>query len=140
MQEAFLRAFRAFDGFYGNDGRAWLLTIVRNTAYSSLQKSKTARSMTPFDEEIHSDTQTETTNPKARLQLFEDAQQLQSAMEDLPSEFREVLVLRHQEGMSYQKIAEVAGIPQGTVMSRLARARARLRNCLIVPDEKGVRS
>ncbi|HSH40162.1 MAG TPA: sigma-70 family RNA polymerase sigma factor [Chthoniobacterales bacterium] len=139
VQEAFLRAFRAFDGFYGTDGRAWLLAIVRNTAYSSIQKNKPIRSMALFDEEIHSDTRTETTNPRANLQLSEDAQRLQDGMENLPSEFREVLVLRHQEGMSYRKIAEVAGIPQGTVMSRLARARARLRECFPRPDTKEAR-
>lgn len=140
VQEACLRAFRAFDGFYGVDGRAWLLTIVRNTAYSSLQKTKAAHLMTPFDEEIHGDAQLETSNPAAALQLSEDVQQLDAAMKELPPQFREALILRHQEGLSYQKIAEVAGVPAGTAMSRLARARARLRQCLIAGDEKEARS
>ena len=140
VQEACLRAFRAFDGFYGGDGRAWLLMIVRNTAYTSLQKTKVAFLTTPFDEEIHGEAQVETSDPAAALQLSEDAQQLHAAMEDLPPEFREALILRHQEGLSYQKIAEVAGIPPGTVMSRLARARARLRKSLIARDEGEARS
>lgn len=140
VQEACLRAFRAFDGFYGADGRAWLLTIVRNTAYTSLQKTKSTRLMTPFDEEIHGDVQLETRNPANAMQLSEDAEQLHHAMEDLPPEFREALILRHQEGLSYQKIAEVAGIPQGTVMSRLARARARLRKCLSSRGEREAES
>ncbi len=140
VQEACLRAFRAFDGFYGADGRAWLLTIVRNTAYTALQKNKAARLTTPFDEEIHGDLQTEKSDPSAIMRLAEDADRLQNAMENLPMEFREALVLRHQEGLSYNEIARVAGIPPGTVMSRLARARARLRQCLIAGDEEEVRS
>lgn len=139
VQEACLRAFRAFEGFYGVDGRAWFLTIVRNTAYSSLNKNKAAHLMTPFDDEIHGDVEAETRDPVAILRLSENAEQLQRAMGNLPPEFREALVLRHQEGLSYQKIAEVAGIPQGTVMSRLARARARLRKCLIDEEKKGTR-
>ena len=130
VQEACLRAFRSFDGFYGANGRAWLLTIVRNTAYTFLKKSQPARLMTPFDEEIHGDLQSDEGNPASALRLAEDAQQLQKAMEELPAEFRESLVLRHQEGLSYHEIAHIAGIPPGTVMSRLARARARLRRSL----------
>ncbi len=95
--------------------------------------------MTPFDEEIHGDVEAETRDPVAILRLSENAEQLQAAMENLPAEFREVLVLRHHEGLSYQNIAEVTGIPQGTVMSRLARARARLRKCLIEGEKKGAR-
>ena len=139
VQEACLRAFRAFEGFYGVDGRAWFLTIVRNTAYTSLNKNEITRAMTPFDEEIHAGTEPETRDPVAILRLSENAKQLQTAMENLPPQFREALVLRHQEGLSYQKIAEIAGIPQGTVMSRLARARARLRKCLIDGEKEGGR-
>jgi RNA polymerase sigma-70 factor (ECF subfamily) len=136
VQEACLRAFRAFDGFYGADGRAWLLTIVRNTAYALIQKNKTACLSTPFDEEIHGDLQPDASNPSAIMRAAEDAQQLQRAMENLPPEFREALVLRHQEGLSYNAIAHVVGIPLGTVMSRLARARARLRKCLVAGDKE----
>jgi len=139
VQEACLRAFRAFDGFYGADGRAWLLTIVRNAAYTSLKKNKNARLTTPFDEEMHGEVQSETSSPAATLQFSEDAEQLQTALENLPPEFREALVLRHQEGLSYHEIARVAGIPPGTVMSRLARARARLRKFLIAGEEKEMR-
>lgn len=137
VQEACLRAFRAFEGFYGADGRAWFLTIVRNTAYASLNKNKVAHLMTPFDEEIHASMEPETRDPVAILRLSEDAARLHGAMENLPPEFREALVLRHQEGLSYQRIAEVVGIPQGTVMSRLARARARLRKCLLAGEKEG---
>ena len=96
--------------------------------------------MTPFDDELHGDVQQEMTNPATAMRLAEDAQQLQTAMESLPPEFREALVLRHQEGLSYREIAEVADIPPGTVMSRLARARARLRQCLIAGDQREARS
>ncbi len=140
VQEACLRAFRAFDGFHGADGRAWLLTIVRNSAFTLLKKNKTALFMTPFDEQLHGDVQQEMANPATELRLAEDAQQLQAAMENLPPEFREALILRHQEGLSYREIAAVADIPSGTVMSRLARARVRLRQCLVAGDQRETRS
>jgi RNA polymerase sigma-70 factor (ECF subfamily) len=129
VQEAYLRAFRSFSGFHGTNGRAWLLTIVRNTSYTLLKKNRAVDFTTPFDEEIHA-TGHESVSPATILEHSEDAQLINEAMEELPAEFREILVLRHQEGLSYKEIADIAQIPPGTVMSRLARARAKLREYL----------
>ena len=126
VQEAYLRAFRSFGGFHGGNGRAWLLTIVRNTAYTVLKKNHAVDLTTTFDEEIHA-TEYESVSPATILEHREDAELLKQAMDELPAEFREILVLRHQEGLPYKEIAEIAQIPPGTVMSRLARARAKLR-------------
>jgi RNA polymerase sigma-70 factor (ECF subfamily) len=126
VQEAYLRAFRSFGGFHGGNGRAWLLTIVRNTAYTLLKKNHAVDLTTTFDEEIHA-TEYESVSPATILEHSEDAELLKQAMDELPAEFREILALRHQEGLSYKEIAEIAQIPPGTVMSRLARARAKLR-------------
>ncbi|HEY8650079.1 MAG TPA: sigma-70 family RNA polymerase sigma factor [Chthoniobacterales bacterium] len=129
VQEAFLRAFKSFSGFHGSNGRAWLLTIVRNTSYTLLKKNRVADLTTPFDEEIHASGH-ESVSPATILEHSEDAELMRQAMDELPAEFREILTLRHQEGLSYKEIAEIAQIPPGTVMSRLARARAKLRECL----------
>ena len=129
VQEAYLRAFRSFSGFRGTNGRAWLLTIVRNTSYTLLKKSHAVDLTTSFDEEIHA-TKHESASPATILEQSEDAELITEAMDELPAEFREILVLRHQEGLSYKKIAEIAHIPPGTVMSRLARARAKLKEYL----------
>src|SRR5436309_10589381 len=129
VQEAYLRAFRSFGGFRGTNGRAWLLTIVRNTSYTLLKKSHAVDLTTNFDEEIHA-TEHESVNPATILEHSEDAELITEVMNELPAEFREILVLRHQEGLSYKEIAEIAQIPPGTVMSRLARARAKLKECL----------
>jgi RNA polymerase sigma-70 factor, ECF subfamily len=129
VQEAYLRAFRSFSGFRGSNGRAWLLTIVRNTSYTLLKKSHAVDLTTTFDEEIHA-TGHESVSPATVLQHSEDAQLINEAMDELPAEFREILVLRHQEGLSYKEIADITQIPPGTVMSRLARARAKLKEYL----------
>jgi RNA polymerase sigma-70 factor (ECF subfamily) len=129
VQEAYLRAFRSFGGFHGTNGRAWLLTIVRNTSYTLLKKSHAVDLTTTFDEKIHT-TGHESVSPATLLEYSEDAQLIKEAMDELPAEFREILTLRHQEGLSYKEIADIAQIPPGTVMSRLARARAKLRECL----------
>ena len=129
VQEAYLRAFRAFSGFRGTNGRAWLLTIVRNTAYTLLKKSHAVDLTTSFDEEIHV-TGHDSVSPATILEGIDDAQLIKEAMDELPAEFREILILRHQEGRSYKEIAEIAQIPPGTVMSRLARARGKLKEYL----------
>ncbi len=131
VQEAFLRAFKSFGGFHGSNGRAWLLTIVRNTSYTLLKKNRVADLTTPFDEEIHVAGH-ESVSPATILEQSEDAEIIREAMDELPVEFREILTLRHQEDLSYEEIADIAQIPPGTVMSRLARARAKLRECLAV--------
>ncbi len=129
VQEAYLRAFKSFAGFHGSNGRAWLLTIVRNTSYTLLKKNHAVDLTTTFDEEIHGSGQ-ESVSPATILEHSEDAKLIKEAMDELPAEFREILALRHQEGLSYKEIADIAQIPPGTVMSRLARARAKLRECL----------
>ena len=128
VQEAYLRAFKSFGGFHGSNGRAWLLTIVRNTSYTLLKKNQAA-DFTTFDEEIHV-AGDESASPATILEHAEDAELIKEAMDELPAEFREILVLRHQEGLSYKEIADIVQIPPGTVMSRLARARGKLRECL----------
>ena len=132
VQEAYLRAFKSFGGFHGSNGRAWLLTIVRNTAYTLLKKNQAADLTTTFDEEIHASGR-ESASPAAILEHAEDAELIKNAMNELPAEFREILTLRHQEELSYQEIGEILKIPAGTVMSRLARARAKLREYLTSP-------
>jgi RNA polymerase sigma-70 factor (ECF subfamily) len=129
VQEAYLRAFRSFGGFRGSNGRGWLLTIVRNTSYTFLKKNKAAELTTTFDEEIHASGH-ESVSPATILEHSEDKALISEAMDELPAEFREILTLRHMEGLSYKEIAEIAQIPPGTVMSRLARARGKLKECL----------
>jgi RNA polymerase sigma-70 factor, ECF subfamily len=129
VQEAFLRAVRFYEGFHGLNCRAWLLTIVRNTSCTWLQANRAREPTITFDEEMHS-TKRQITSPDAALLANADREMLQQAIEELPLEFREVIVLRELDGVSYKEIAEIAGIPMGTVMSRLARARGRLQQCL----------
>ena len=129
VQEAYLRAFKSFSGFHGSNGRAWLLTIVRNTSYTLLKKNRAVDLTTPFDEQIHASDR-ESVSPAAILEQAEDAELIKNAMEELPVESREILTLRHQENLSYTEIGEILKIPIGTVMSRLARARAKLREYL----------
>ena len=129
VQEAYLRAFKSFSGFHGSNCRAWLLTIVRNTSYTLLKKNRAVDFTTPFDEEIHA-AEHESAGPATILEHSEHSELIRQAMDALPAEFREILVLRHQEGLSYKEIADIAQIPPGTVMSRLARARAKLKEYL----------
>lgn len=129
VQESYMRAFSSFEGFRGGSGRAWILTIVRNTCYTWLQQGHLSEMSTEFNEEAHSP---ETTaNPEALLLGEANRELLAKALEELPLEFREALVLRELEGLSYKEIADVTGIPLGTVMSRLARARSMLEKLLV---------
>jgi len=126
VQDAYLRAFQAFDRFRGGDGKPWLLTIVRNVCYSRLRRTQTIEPPNIFDETVHavpddSAAEAERLRREVRLEL------LQKAMEELPEAMREVIVLHDLEQLSYKEIAAVVGIPIGTVMSRLARARLRLQ-------------
>ena len=129
VQEAYLRAYRFFSGFHGGDARAWLLQIVRNTSYTWLQQNRPQESAAEFDEEMHSDTQIPV-NPETLAIESANRQRLHRALEELPPNFREVLILRELEGCSYKEIAEITGIPIGTVMSSLSRARRRLAQAL----------
>src|SRR5437868_13087044 len=136
VQEAYLRAFKSFSGFHGSNGRAWLLTIVRKTSYTLLKKNRVAHLTTSFDEEIHASGH-ELASPATILEHAEDAELIKNAMNELAAEFREILTLRHQEELSYQEIGDILKIPTGTVMSRLARARAKLREYLASRIESG---
>jgi RNA polymerase sigma factor (sigma-70 family) len=129
VQAAYLRALKFFGGFRGANSRAWLLKIVRNTCYTWLDQKRARGQETAFDDEIHSVLST-AMDPEKRVLREEDEQSVRRAVEELPVELREVVVLRELEGMSYKEIAAIAGIPMGTVMSRLARARERLRERL----------
>ena len=126
VQEACVRAIRFFGSFRGGDGRAWLLAIVRNACYDWLRRRGAPDATTPFDEEIHSIEQPSET-PEALLLQRADRKTLERALAALPVGWREVVVLRELEGLSYRQIADIVGVPVGTVMSRLARARARLQ-------------
>ena len=139
VQEAYLRAFRFFGGFHGEDGRAWLLGIVRNTSYTWMQHNRSPQLNTPLDDELHK-VRSDDLNPEALFLQKADAQMLRQAVEELPLEFREVLVLRELDEMSYKQIAVVADLPLGTVMSRLARARKRLQQILASPTQTEVLS
>lgn len=129
VQEAYLRAFQFFESFHGIGGRAWLLMIVRNTCYTWLERNRGRQVTKVFDEEKHS-AANPGRDPESLLVRKEDQQLVRDALEELSPEFREVIVLRELEGLSYQEIAEMAAIPLGTVMSRLARARERLEESL----------
>jgi RNA polymerase sigma-70 factor, ECF subfamily len=129
VQEAYLRAFKFFNAFRGVDGRAWLLTIVRNTCYTWLQQNRAHEITTTFDEEIHG-IDSDTLNPATLVLRSDDHEILKQALGELPEEFREVIVLRDLEELSYKQVAEVINAPLGTVMSRLARARGRLKQIL----------
>jgi len=129
VQEAYLRAFRSFASFKSGNGRAWLLTIVRNTSYTLLKKNHAVDLTTSFDDEIHGSCD-ESLSPAALLELSEETDLIKEALEQLPADAREILALRDQEELSYKEIASVMQVPQGTVMSRLARARGKLKEYL----------
>lgn len=136
VQEAYLRALRHFRGYRGVDARAWVLAIVRNTFHTWLRRERRQEGVVEFDEELHSPSG-EGTHPGALLDAMLDRESLERGLDGLPTEFREVLVLREIEGMSYKQIAAVVGIPPGTVMSRLARGRERLRRALLIGGDFG---
>jgi RNA polymerase sigma-70 factor, ECF subfamily len=126
VQEACLRAFRSFGGFRGADGRAWFLTIVRNVCYSHLRHGRREVPQVAFEEDFHGSPQ-DLGEANAQSWLEAKGDLLRRALERLPAEFREVIVLHDVEGLSYREIAGVAEIPLGTVMSRLARGRGKLQ-------------
>ena len=137
VQDASLRALRYFAGFRGGasgEGRAWLLAIVRNTAYTWRQRHRADTLTTEFDEERHSESVADR-HPGAAVEAQSQRAALRRAIDDLPPEFREVIVLRELEGLSYKEISDVAGVPVGTVMSRLSRARRRLEEAQCADPE-----
>lgn len=139
VQQAYLRAFRFFGGFRGDDPRAWLLSIVRNTFYTWYrQNTAHAGDATVFEEDLHSlqsSAPERGDSPEALLERSQSRERVHRALRRLPLEFREVLVLRELEELSYKEIATVVGIPMGTVMSRLGRGRQQLA-ALLAPTDK----
>jgi RNA polymerase sigma-70 factor, ECF subfamily len=129
VQEAYLRAFKFFSGYYGGDSRAWLLAIVRNTCYSWLQKNRLLRLAEPIEEKFE-EVGFDFADPEMLFLQSVDAQMVRHALKELPVEFREVVVMREMEGLSYKEIANIVDVPIGTVMSRLARGRKRLQALL----------
>ena len=138
VQEACLRAFRSIEGFQDGDSRAWLLSIVRNAAYTWLHHNRNQDLTVPFDDRLH-DVAGESLDPETIVLNRVDRDTLKQALEALPVEFREVFVLREMEDLSYKQIAEIASLPIGTVMSRLARARKRLQEILAGRSGQGAK-
>ena len=135
-QEACLRAFKFFSGFRGGDARAWLLTIVRRTAWTWLQSNRRHEEAVEFDEELHGG-EDHSANPEVSLIRAGDVETVRQAIASLPAVFREALVLRELEGCAYKEIADIAGVPVGTVMSRLTRARRQLQTALSTQPQSG---
>jgi RNA polymerase sigma-70 factor (ECF subfamily) len=136
-QEAYLRAFRFFGGFHGDDARAWLLAIVRNTYYTWRTTHRSRTHDESFEEETHGLGESSTIldgasngNPEVLLMQQASKRIINTALERLPLESREMIVLRELEDLSYKEIATIVEVPIGTVMSRLARARGLLRAAL----------
>src|SRR5277367_5593539 len=129
VQEAYLRAVRFAGGFRGGGSRAWILSIVRNTAYTWLRRNRGTESSTEFDEKLHGGS-TEDGGLEADAVRKADGAMIREALDELTEEFREVIVMRDIEGLSYKEIADAADVPIGTVMSRLARARGKLARSL----------
>jgi RNA polymerase sigma factor (sigma-70 family) len=144
VQEAYLRALKFFGGFRGGDGKAWILAIVRNACFDWLKLRRAEDLHDAFDENIHSPdmdclarlTDNAAVNPEASAARRATAESIRDALEHLPAEYREALVLRELEGLSYKEIASVAEVPIGTIMSRLARARKQLRKQLRLEREE----
>jgi RNA polymerase sigma-70 factor, ECF subfamily len=138
VQDAYVRALRFFSSLRGEDARAWLLTIVRNTWYGRFPR-RTATGPIAVAGEDADDRADTSLDPEARVIQQQTVEQVRRALEALPADFREVLVLRELEGLSYKEIATIVGIPLGTVMSRLARARERLADVLATTEMSGGR-
>jgi RNA polymerase sigma-70 factor (ECF subfamily) len=129
VQEAYLRALRFFPGYRGGDARAWLMKIVRNTCYTWLHANGRLKDAAEFDENLFPP-DPRALNPEQLVLQNDDGALVRRALEELTPSFREVLILREIEGMSYKEIADITGMPAGTVMSSLSRARDRLRQAL----------
>jgi RNA polymerase sigma-70 factor (ECF subfamily) len=148
VEEAYLRAFRAFDNFSEVNSIGWLLTIVRNSSYSLLKNKHGHRNVITFDEVAHSqavdpaadDTQSFQQTPDSILDDSTNYMLVHNALQELPAIFREVIVLREFEGLTYKEIAEIIEVPPGTVMSRLSRGRKYLQQALCALSKKEIRS
>jgi RNA polymerase sigma-70 factor (ECF subfamily) len=131
VQESYMRAHRRFSTFKGGNGRAWLLTIVRNCSYDLLKRNGARNLECEFDEEVHAVSPIRTPDPEVAIIGHERTALVRNALADLPTEQREILVLREIEELSYREIASAMNIPLGTVMSRLSRARIQLQSNLV---------
>lgn len=136
VQESYLRALKFFGGFRGENSRPWLLTIVRNTCFTWLRQNRFSE-FTELDEQIHG-REREPRNPESIMLAATHSETVRKAIEALAPEFREVIILREMEELSYKEISAIASIPVGTVMSRLARARSRLQELLSELRTSGV--
>ena len=132
VQDAYLRAFRGFSGYRGGDARTWLLRIVRNTSYTWLRQRR-GETVSEGADELAELPDDDAVDPEAQLIGQADAARVRTALDTLPVELREAVVLRELEGLSYKEIAEVADVPLGTVMSRLSRGRKHLERDLREP-------
>ena len=136
VQTAYMRAISHYAGFRGGESRAWLLTIVRNCCYDRMRASAPTALHTDFDEGVHSGAR-QSPDPEAALLRDERGEWVRRSLEELPPDSREVLVLREIEQLSYREIAEITGCALGTVMSRLSRARERMKRTLSGCVERG---
>ena len=141
VQDASLRAFRAIREYAGGNARSWVLSIVRNTAYSWLRKNRSSavvivEDLEAVERERAEPVEIQVETPEASLIAKADAEQLRTAIAALPMPFRETLVLRDLEGLDYREIAEATQVPIGTVMSRLARARRKLMSIIAQSDDR----
>lgn len=145
VQDAYVRAYRAFDSYHGDTFKPWLLAIVRNCAFTFLGQRKRLSNVVSFDEAFHAkdgdeygEAQLQSEDPSAEQHMIaaSDRAAVMSALGELPPLYREVLVLREIEEMSYRDIAGLTGVPVGTVMSRLSRARDRLRGAVLAQEKK----
>ncbi len=127
VQDACLNALKAFDQRTGTNAKAWFLTIVRNCCMDAMRSRRHQRRSEPYDDELMTPNTDQSANsPEAAAARTSEARWLHGLIDELPSEYREVLILRELEDMSYKEISEITRVPRGTVMSRLARARDRL--------------
>ena len=126
VQDAYLKAFRYFESFHGDSGRAWLLRIVRNVCYDALRVRDSQRNIVSLDEETAAEVPDSKPGPNVLAIQNSTKLRIREALEALPLEFKTVIILREFDGLSYKEISDIAGVPVGTVMSRLARARRQL--------------
>jgi RNA polymerase sigma factor (sigma-70 family) len=132
VQEAFLRAFSSFESFHGDQPKPWLLTIVRNTSFTWLKRAHGSQ-MVDSETPAYENAPEPAPGPEARLLATCDRDRVRAALEKLPPDFREAIVLRELEGLSYREISTTCGVPLGTVMSRLSRGREWLKRLLTTP-------
>jgi RNA polymerase sigma factor (sigma-70 family) len=126
VQDAYLKAFRYFESFHGDSGRAWLLRIVRNVCYDALRARDSQRNIVSLDEETAAEVPDSKPSPNVLAIQNSTKLRIREALEALPLEFKTVIILREFDGLSYKEISDIAGVPVGTVMSRLSRARRQL--------------